>query len=173
MNLPRYPDESPEPEGAGEVRRPASLIAAFWLGVASVVVGFTSLAVSFFMISDDELRALTRQVNEQGQQLTLEQARSVYRATSIIILVIFLVIAALWVLFLFYMRNGRNWARIVVAVVATIWVVITAPSLSSASIVGVLLGVVQLLVLVGTVVCAFLRPSQEYFDAVRQQRSGS
>lgn len=172
MTFPEYP-ERPLDQGPGQIRRPTTLVAAFWLGIASAVVGFGSLAASFYMIGDTQLQAIMRAAENQGRQITMDQARSLFQASAIAVLIVFLVIAGLWVMFLFFMRNGRNWARIVIAIVAAVWIFITAPSLSSGALAGALFGVLQLLTIVATVVFAFVRPSQGYFDAVRNAKNST
>ena len=101
---------------------------SFWAGIASVVVGFGVLATALLVVSDAELRAVVDQLAAQGRPVTLDQARAIYRMAVVAMFVIVAVIAALWILFLFFMRRGRNWARIVVTVVGVLWFLLALPS---------------------------------------------
>ena len=139
---------------------------SFWAGIASVVVGFGVLASALLMVSDVELRAVVDQLAAQGQPVTLDQARAIYRMAVVAMFVIVAVIAALWILFLFFMRRGRNWARIVVTVVGVLWFLLALPSAVGGAAGGVgpeLLSLLQLVALLVTLVYAYLAPSNAYF----------
>ncbi len=108
----------------------------------------------------------------QGQPLTLDQARSVYFAVLALVSAIVAVIAALWIMFLFFMRRGRNWARIVITVVGAVWILLTLPSVIGGSAGGIataLLAVLQVLTVAATIVFAYLAPSNQYFQITRRR----
>ncbi|MER7012300.1 hypothetical protein ABT324_12830 [Saccharopolyspora sp. NPDC000359] len=145
--------------------RPGTIDGAFWAGIASVVVGFAILAISFLTVSDAELQVVVEEAAAQGQQLTPEQARAVYTGVAVLVAAVVAVIAALWILLLFFLRRGRNWARIVITVVGAVWIVLTMPSLAGGTVGGIgtsLLALLQVLTVAATLVLAYLAPSNEY-----------
>lgn len=151
--------------------RPDTINYAFWAGIASVVVGFAMLASAFLLVSDAELQLVLEQ-STQGQPVTLEEARSVYYGALVVLFVLVAIIAALWIMFLFFMRRGRNWARIVITVTGAVWIVLTIPSVAGGSAGGMttaLLSAVQVLAVAATIVFAYLAPSNQYFQAARHR----
>ncbi|GAA2818475.1 hypothetical protein GCM10010470_62260 [Saccharopolyspora taberi] len=155
----------PPPEGAP--RRPDSVTLSFWTGIASVVVGFALLAVSFAVGGDDDVRMVADSLRAQGQQLTEQDVRALYSVVVVATFGVMAVVAALWIMFLFFMRSGRNWARIVITAVGVAWFALTVPAVQGGPVV-VLLALVQLAAIGATVVAAFLAPSNEYFAAGRR-----
>ncbi|KAA5833324.1 hypothetical protein ABT337_19950 [Saccharopolyspora hirsuta] len=163
---------SQEPDSAARPARPGTIDGAFWAGVASVVVGFAILATSFLAVSDAELQVVVEEAAAQGQQLTPEQARAVYSGVMVLVAAVVVVIAALWIMFLVFLRNGRNWARVVITVVGAAWILLTMPSLAGTTVGGVgtaLLALVQVLAVAATLVLAYLAPSNQYFQHARQR----
>jgi hypothetical protein len=144
---------------------------SFWMGIASVVIGFATLAVSVALSSEADVRMVADALRAQGQPLAEQDVRSFYTAVVIGVFAFMAIVAALWIMFLFFMRAGRNWARIVITVVGAIWFLLTVPSVFGAAAGGVanaILGLVQLLTIGATIVAAFLAPSNEYFAAARR-----
>ncbi|GAA4859081.1 hypothetical protein [Saccharopolyspora cebuensis] len=163
---PPAPDDGP-------VERPGTVDASFWAGIASVVVGFAMLAAAYFMVSPAQLQAVVAEARALGQPLTLEQARALYSVTLGMLVLVTVVLAALWIMFLVFMRRGRGWARVVITVVGVVWILFTVPSVSEGAgggAVTVLLSVLQVLAIGATLVLAFLAPSNDYFQAVRRSR---
>lgn len=147
--------------------RPPVLNAAFWLGIAAVAVGFLIAGLSIAFVGEADLAFIHRSVEANGQSLTMEQVRTAFRATVIGIIVFLVIVAALWVLFLSYMRQGRSWARIVVTIVGVLWILFTSPSMMSGVPWGPALAALQVLLIIATIVCAFLPASGDFFRAMR------
>ncbi|MCI2417007.1 hypothetical protein MOQ72_06190 [Saccharopolyspora sp. K220] len=177
MTSPQEPEREPfaaPPVSANELSgpgRPNTVDYSFWAGIASVVVGFAMLAAAFLLVSDAELQLVVRETEVQGQRITLEQARGIYLAVVAVMTAIVAVIAGLWIMFLFFMRRGRNWARIVITVAGALWFLLTIPSVvggSAGDITTALLAVLQLLAVAATVVFAHLAPSNQYFQLARR-----
>ncbi|SFS45699.1 hypothetical protein [Saccharopolyspora flava] len=162
-----YGAAPPPPEGSGP-RRPRTVDHSFWAGVACPIIGFVLFALSYSMITDAELEALLGEAGATGgQTLTLDQARALYQVTMAIVVVFFLVLAGLWIMFLIFMRNGRNWARVVITVVGTLWFLLTIPTVLGAAAGAVLPGLVavlQLAALAATIIYAYLTPSNPHFQ---------
>ncbi|WP_101377145.1 hypothetical protein [Saccharopolyspora spinosa] len=167
----RDPYSAPQVPGHGPWR-PSSINNAFWAGIASVVVGFAMLAAAFLLVSDAELQLVLEETAAQGQRLTMEQARGIYSVVLVMLTVIVAIIAALWIMFLFFMRRGRNWARIVITVVGAVWILLTLPSIAGGTAGGIasaLLSVLQVLTVAATIVFAYLAPSNQYFQTGRHR----
>lgn len=147
---------------------PSTIDNAFWAGIASVVVGFAILVASYLSVSDTELEAL---LLRPDRSLTPDQAWGLFYGVMAFVAVLTIITAALWITFLFLMRRGRNWARIVIAVVGAVWIVLTIPTIGdlSAGIVLILLAVLQVLTVAATLVFAYLAPSNEYFRSARHR----
>lgn len=163
----------PPPDRESAVARPPdSVTLSFWMGIASVVVGFAMMLASFLSIDDAELGMILREAQSPDVQLSMQEARTIYTAFVVGSLVFMAVVAALWIMFLFFMRRGRNWARIVITVVGIIWFVVTGPALLGGSTGGataMLLALLQMLAVGATVVCAWLTPSNQYFATAKRR----
>jgi hypothetical protein len=160
----------PEREPSGPWR-PNTIDYSFWAGIASVLVGFATLAAAYLLLSEADLQLVMRETAIQGQPLTAEQARGIYVVVLAMTTAIVAVIAALWIMFLFFMRRGRNWARIVITIVGVLWFLLTIPSVAGGSTGGIstaLLAVLQLLAVGATLVFAYLAPSNQYFQLTRR-----
>ncbi|WP_235883981.1 hypothetical protein [Saccharopolyspora elongata] len=171
MTPPQEPERDPQVPGheLSGPWRPTTIDYAFWSGIASVVVGFAMLAASFLLVSDSELQAVLEETAAQGQPITMDQARSIYNAVLVMVVVIVVAIAALWIMFLFFMRRGRNWARIVITVIGAVWILLTIPSVAGGGIAASLLSLLQLLAVAATIVFAYLAPSNQYFQHGRHR----
>ena len=141
------------------------------MGIASVVVGFATLIASFAVSGEADVQMVADVMRQQGQPLPVEDARTLYTAVVVGVFAFMAVVAALWIMFLFFMRAGRNWARIVVTAVGVVWFVFSVPPILGAATGGALtalLSLLQLLTVGATIVAAFLAPSNEYFAAARR-----
>ncbi|MDY0828283.1 hypothetical protein SK224_03995 [Microbacterium sp. BG28] len=126
--------------------RPTTVTASFWLWIASVVLSaisiLTSLANGSYAFVD---------VGDNPQV-----AAAVGPAATIIGLAVG---AALRILFAVYMLRGRNWARIVLLILAIIAVLAGLPAFAAANIVDILIVVVVL----AAAVLMYLPTSNPYF----------
>lgn len=163
-----YGAAPPPPEGPSGPSRPSAVDYSFWAGIACPIVGFVLLAVSFTSLTDAELQMVLDQAGATGQQtLTLDQARALFQVTVAIVAVFCLVLAGLWIMFLVFMRNGRNWARIVITVVGVLWFLLTVPTViggSAGAITTALVAVLQLATIAATIICAYAPLSNTYFQ---------
>ncbi|SEF20128.1 hypothetical protein SAMN05421837_101239 [Amycolatopsis pretoriensis] len=162
-NYPNYPESAAAGRPAAAPARPSTVEGAFWAFIASTVIGL----VGGFLIfaSRDAIADTLRNSNRQsGGSLTDAQIDQAVTITMVVALVIAVVIAALYLLFAFKLRAGRNWARIVLTV-------ITALQLLSV-LVGqtTVLGYISVVVAVIGVVLSFLTPSNAYFAAAKPIR---
>ncbi|MDI2031205.1 hypothetical protein QFW96_21430 [Saccharopolyspora sp. TS4A08] len=162
-----YGAAPPPPEGSGS-RRPRTVDYSFWAGIACPIIGFVLLALSFSVITDAELEMILGEAGAAGgQTLTLDQARALFRVTMAIVVVFCLILAGLWIMFLIFMRNGRNWARIVITVVGALWFLLTIPTViggATGAVLTTLAAVLQLAALAATIIYAYLTPSNPHFQ---------
>ena len=106
-----------------------------------------------------------RDANRQrGGNLTDAQIDQAVNVTMITAVVIAVVIAGLYLLFAFKLRAGRNWARIVLTVLAALQLLSV---LTGQSTIG---GYLAVLAAVVGVVLSFTGPSNAYFAAAKAQR---
>jgi len=126
--------------------RPATVTASFWLWIATVVLSaisiLTSLADGRYAFAD---------VGGNAQV-----AAAVGPPTVIIGLAVG---AALRILFAVYMLRGRNWARIVLLILAIIAVLAGLPAFATGNVVDILIVVVAL----AAAVLMYLPASNPYF----------
>lgn len=143
----------PGPTGGSAVgrERPREVDVSFWLWIASVVIALISTALSLLQL--DTLRAASLEAASQGGAVldpaAAEQAANIGVIVGVVVALL-LVVAQLALALL--MRRGRNWARIVLAVLAALTVLLLPLSVPTST--GPILAVTviqTLLVLVATV----------------------
>lgn len=170
----------PQPGWGTPPPEPREVTTSFWLWIAAVVVGLIGAVVSFLQVG-----SVTDQIDGgaaagAGSGLDPGTLSSIVTASLVVGAVLGLVLVALEVLFAVFMRRGRNWARIVLAVFGIIGVLFTLGGLFSASTtviggqeivtrsgISTVLSVVQALLVVAAVVMFFRPPANAYFRARR------
>ena len=113
-------------------------------------------------------------------------AQGLVFGVSIFVTVLMLILTALWILFGFKMRAGRNWARVVLTIFAAIWLLNVISGLASGLgtggygsledvemptsflVVTVLDQAISGLGMIAFLVLVYLKPSNWYFNAARQ-----
>ena len=159
----------PEPK-----ERPLTVRAGLGAFVASIVLGLASLA---FMAADWD--TYVRQAMEQQAQVegvdpqALEFARSAAESVAVAVVVISVLFSALHLLFVWFAWRGRNWARIVLWVLAGLGILSSLSSLAMGAALPsmTVLAVFQLLALVVGAVLLALAPSNEWFAHEKWRRS--
>lgn len=177
-DLPGQPGPSQPSDDFSAVQRPSTIDYSFWAGVFSPVIGLIAAALELFAIIGPGTGGIVPQMQQQlesqgmGGEFSPQQLQTMYQVGITFLLVMLVVLGGLWIMFLVFMRGGRNWARIVITVVGAIWALRTLLGLLSSGgypIVAVL-AVVQLVAVVATIVFAYLAPSTQYFRVVAAQR---
>ncbi|MEU4802266.1 hypothetical protein [Actinosynnema sp. NPDC023587] len=137
---------------------PKEVRISFWIWIAGAVLSAVGGLLVF--TQRDALAEVLRDV-PQYQSLSPDEFDALLRANMIITAVVGVVLAALYVLFAFKARAGRNWARIVLAV-------LTALGLLSTLLVGASIsGLLTSLISVVAVVLLYLPNSKAYFESVK------
>lgn len=176
--MPAYPGGAPVYGSAAmgpAPTRPATVAAAFWLWIVVVVAGVVSVVLIFTSdIFDEALRAAGVSQLNDVYRAALNTARIAAVAGS-------LIFAGLYLLFAFKMRAGRNWARIVLTVVAGLGIASTLGAVStSANVNGVAINVrpassvaigwVQIVLEVASIVLMYTGGANQFFAAMKARR---
>ncbi len=167
LNLPTYPPYPAYP-GPGRqpaipvsrVRPPGSVIAAFWIILAQVVLSLVGVALLFTDSGADTLRTELEK-RDLPDGMTVDQLVNLARGVAAGVVVL---VAVLVVFFAVKMRGGRNWARVTLTVLSALLVVSTLSGARS----GV--GLVGLVIAIVAIVLMYLAPSNSYFRAATGQR---
>lgn len=165
MTMP--PPSGGYPAGSAPLRgtRPKEVEISFWLWIAVLVFSALGVVITFFQID----RVRTEAINELlAQNPTMD--RSLIESAATAGLIVGIMIGLLFVVaefvFAFLMRGGRNWARIVLAVLGGLGVLLELVGLvGTAGAVGLL----QLLLLSAAIVTMFLPPANAWFRPPRPE----
>ena len=158
-----YPESSVPTGQAPAPPRPGTVEGAFWAFIAAPVIGLIGGLLIFG--NRDKIATTMRDANRQrGGNLTDAQIDQAVNVTMITAVVIAVVIAGLYLLFAFKLRAGRNWARIVLTVLAALQLLSV---LTGQSTIG---GYLAVLAAVVGVVLSFTGPSNAYFAAAKSPR---
>ncbi|WP_329046062.1 hypothetical protein OG738_30645 [Amycolatopsis sp. NBC_01488] len=159
-NYPNYPDSAATGHPAAAPARPSTVEGAFWAFIASTVIGLVGGLLIFGNRGSitDALRNSNRQNGGGLTDAQIDQAVTIAMITAVVIAV---VIAALYLLFAFKLRAGRNWARIVLTVLTALQLLSLLIGQST------IVGYVGVLAAIAGVVMSFLAPSNAYFAAAK------
>jgi uncharacterized membrane protein len=148
--------------------RPKEVEISFWLWISTIVLGLVGSVPIFFQF--DQLRAQAiNQTLANDPTLDRSTIESVTTGALVAGAVIGLLLVVAQLLFVFLMRGGRNWARIVLAVLGGLVVLfglIGFAGTTGAMGAGSLL---QLLLLIGAIVTMFLPAANAWFRPRRAE----
>lgn len=178
------PYAAPSAPDPGEPRRPGTVEAAFWLAVVVPVVATVLYAVSFFQTQGFTRELLAAEFAGGQQELAAQTAANVLVAFFVVATVVLVVLTALWIIFGFSLRAGRNWARVTLTVFAAVWVLAALSGLivggsgwgegelppgvvEPAGLValGYARSALELVAMAAFIVLSYVKPSQWYFAA--------
>lgn len=168
-----YPGATPPSAGgwvAGQsgppAQRPKEVDISFWLWVTSIVLGLVGLLFfvgQFDTIRDTVLDEVRRQAQRQGETLNEQELQSFASAALAVAVTFSLLFAAGQLLLASLMRKGRNWARIVLAVLGGFIALSRLLSLGAEPGGPSVLAGVGLIVLIGAIVTMFLPAANPWF----------
>ncbi|MEU0797459.1 hypothetical protein ABZ342_45975 [Amycolatopsis sp. NPDC005961] len=162
-NYPNYPESAGAGQPAAVTARPSTVEGAFWAFIASTVIGLIG-GLLIFGNRDAITDALRNSNRQNGGGLTETQIDQAVNIAMITAVVIAVVIAALYLLFAFKLRAGRNWARIVLTVLTALQLISLLVGQSTiVAYFGVLAAAVG-------VVLSFMAPSNAYFASTKAIR---
>ncbi|WP_344685872.1 hypothetical protein [Saccharopolyspora taberi] len=182
----------PAHELAGPPAAPQTVNTAFWIAMVMPLLT-TVLTVVMFLVLNSSINDLINTSLPQDEELGPEFNDSMRSFATGFIMAIFIgtailyaILSALWILFGFKMRAGRNWARVTLTVFAGIWLlssisglatgtgnVSTGSSLegmnipSSYLVLGYVNSGLGLLAMAGFITLVFLKPSNNFFQAAK------
>jgi hypothetical protein len=174
-----YPGQQPPPGftprgPAAPVEKPKDVETAFRLGLLAVVIGIIGIALSFAVSGPSIDAALAANPLPPGfTEQQLRQAATIGLAVGAALL---LIVVALYLLFLFKMRAGRSWARIMATIFSAIWIAFGLFGLAGIGevlaagplgVVSAVLSVLLLVVLIAAVFFMFRPAAGPYFQQER------
>ncbi|WAP51463.1 hypothetical protein OL239_16860 [Arthrobacter sp. ATA002] len=150
--------------------RPKQVNQAFWLLIASAVLGLISLPISIaYMNSPEYLEYLEDVFGGMGAEVDSEYLSAAIAGSTASSIVSGLFGLAVRVGLAFLVRSGFNWARVLI----TIFAVLSLFSLLGLFVTGPLVAALSLAAMLATlaaVVLLFLKPSSEYFARKKAYR---
>jgi hypothetical protein len=154
----QYPSEQPQPAGANGV--PQLVNISFWLLIASAVIFVVSLLTGLTQLDDPMFRQTFEDQMEAGGAtgVTYEDIKGIIAGT----LVVFAIIGAgLYLLVAFFVRKGKNWARILGTVFAalSIFGLFGPPTIGT---LGTLLGIAAIVLLYLPTAAPYFRKQQPF-----------
>jgi hypothetical protein len=158
-----YPPPPPIDQAPSAPNPPREILGAFWGYVIAAVAGLVSGLL--ILGSKQEIADALRNANTQGTRLTETQIDQAATITMIIALVISVVFALLYLLFAFKLKAGRNWARIVLTIIAVLALI----SLVAGS-GGTIAGYIGEVAAVVAAVLSYLPNSNAYIAAAKAAR---
>ena len=154
----QYPSEQPQPAGANGV--PQLVNISVWLLIASAVIFVVSLLTGLTQLDDPMFRQTFEDQMEAGGAtgVTYEDIKGIIAGT----LVVFAIIGAgLYLLVAFFVRKGKNWARILGTVFAalSIFGLFGPPTIGT---LGTLLGIAAIVLLYLPAAAPYFRKQQPF-----------
>jgi hypothetical protein len=112
----QYPSE--QPQGAGSTGVPQLVNISFWLLIASAAIFVISMLTGLTQLDDPVFRqTFEQQVEGTGAGVTYEDIKGFIAGTLVVLA---LIGAGLYLLVAFFVRKGKNWARILGTVFAAL-----------------------------------------------------
>lgn len=149
--------------------RPKEVDYSFWLWISWFVLGVLGFLLSYQQIRE----TTTRQMRASDPTIDPATLENVTTAGFTVGLVFALLIIAVEVVFVFLMRGGRNWARIVMVVLGGIALLFgligLLIGLTSASGLMSVVGLLQVLLLAGAIVMMFRPAANAWFRSPSPQ----
>lgn len=170
--------------------RPATIGVAFWIAILVPIVVTVLEALDFVFLQSWASNAINT-FGDTGDDPNFQQSAH-YASVGIIVFggvvtFFFLVLTLLWILFAFQLRGGRNWARVVLTIFASIWCLSAIYTLiisaqgglgsiamsaglqppTGVTIISYVVGAVGLISMATFITMVFLKPSNWYFQANR------
>ena len=164
---------------ASEPVRPVTVTAAFWCWIAVIVAWAVSLIILLTSSAwDQALAAATNTANRSSTSTVVVDTQSVINFFRVFAVVVFVIVAGLYLLFAFKMQAGRNWARITLTVLGILGVLGSiTPSSRSVTVNGEVYasssgpGWITAVLTLAAVVLMFVGGANEFFTASKAYRS--
>lgn len=148
--------------------RPKSVDNAFTMWLIIIGLAVVSIIISLTVGSDDFKDAARDAL--AGQNKTEQEIEDYANAAKVFTAIIAIVFIALYLLFAYKMRAGRNWARITLTVLGGLNVLSILFSFRQAGGVGIVIGLVQAVVILAAIYFMFRPEANQYYAAGKVRR---
>ncbi len=160
------------PGGAGlppEPTRPTTVSYSFWCWIATTVAGLANLILT--LTSPVWALAIEAAARESSTRNPID-VTALVNVLKVIVVIVFLISMAIYLLFAFKMRAGRNWARIVLTVFGALSLLFVVTPTSRSVTVGTQtfeasqgqwVGWLTAALVVAGIVLMYLAPSNKFF----------
>jgi len=143
------------------VAAPDDVQKSFMLWLVSIGIGLLGAIVG--VVFADRDKAIDEAMRN-GSDLTRDQASSLVTGILIGTAVVVLIILALELFFVFKMRAGKNWARILLTVLGVLGILSSLYGLTAGLTFGAVLNIVSVIVLIAAIVFMFKPAASAYFS---------
>ncbi|MGQ0839272.1 hypothetical protein [Actinokineospora sp.] len=167
--MPAAPPVDDRSMGAAGVR-PKSVDMAFNLWIANAALGLLGFIVTL-AVGREAMRDTARTtLQDSGTRFTEADLDAAVTAAMVFTGIVALLFVGLYVLFAFKMRAGRNWARITLAVLGTIGLVLGLLGVvqGGQGAVALIVSIVQIALIAGALYFMFVKDSSDYFEAAKR-----
>jgi hypothetical protein len=173
---PGGPTGGYRPEQGPPPARPTTVVAAFWLWIAAAVAAVISAVLVFTSDIWDQALARAGINGTTAGGISVDTLITTAKTIAVVVMVIFV---ALYVFFAVKMYLGRNWARVVLTVLAGLAIIsgfsaraeVTVGDTVYAAGSSEALRWVQVGLSVIGLILMWLAPSNDYFSAVKARRT--
>ncbi len=152
------------------VARPKSVENSFLLWLVITGLGVLSLILTLTIGSDDITEQARKTLEDAGRSTSPADVESAANTVKTFAVVGGLLFTALYLLFVFMMRAGKNWARITLAVLGLIGIIGTLTQLQSVGAMSVVFGFIQVILILGAAYFMFRPDANQYFAAHKARR---
>ncbi|HEX4720871.1 MAG TPA: hypothetical protein VH333_00045 [Pseudonocardiaceae bacterium] len=164
--LPDFPSAPPpsdygNQQPAQSFEAPQTIMASFWCFIGAAVI----VLLGGLLTTGDKQAILDQLRTANTSNLSESQLESLAGTAVVIAVVATVIIAGLYVLFAFKVRAGRNWARIVLTIVAVLDLLALVTGQGGAAV-----GYIGALAAIVGCVLSYLPSSAAYFAAVKAAR---
>ncbi len=143
------------------VAAPDDVQKSFMLWLVSIGIGVLGAIVGIVFADRDKA---IDEAMKNGSDLTRDQASSLVNGILVGTAVTVLIILALELFFVFKMRAGKNWARIVLTVLGVLGILSALYGLTAGLTFGVVLNLISMLVVIAAIVFMFKPAASAYFS---------
>jgi hypothetical protein len=162
MTMPPPPGAYSPGQAPSRGTRPKEVEISFWLWIVTLVLGVVGALITFMQINQIRADVINQTLarNPAADRSVIERALTIGLDVGVVVGLLFVIAEFI---FVFLMRVGRNWARIVLAVLGGLGVLGLLIGLPGATGVRLIAGSLQLLLLIGAIVTMFRPAANAWF----------
>lgn len=167
-SFPEYSSSNPDPVAP---TRPKPVDTSFMLWIANAALGLVGFLVTISVGREATRTQVMEQLRAQGETFTESQVDSLVTASFALGGIIAVAFLGLYVLFAFKMRAGRNWARITLAVLGGLGLMLGLIGLATGSgnAIEMIVTVLQVALVGAAIYFMFTKEANAYFDAAKRR----